>query len=54
MAMTSPKRRSSMNREDNEQDVVDLGAVTEETKGGAIGFVDSERTLQPSLGLSDD
>jgi len=47
-------RRSSMNREDTENDLVELGAVTEQTRGGAIGFVDSERTLQPSLGLSDD
>ena len=43
-----------MNREDIENDLIELGAVTEETKGGAIGFVDAERTLQPSLGLSDD
>lgn len=43
-----------MNREDIEQDLVDLGAVTEETRGGPIGFVDAERTLQPSPGISDD
>lgn len=43
-----------MNREDIEDDLVELGEVSEETRGGAIGFVDSERTLQPSLGLSDD
>jgi hypothetical protein len=28
--------------------------VTEETRGGPIGFVDAERTLQPHLGISDD
>ena len=54
MAVTSQMRRSSTNREDTENDLVELGAVTEETRGGAIGFVDSERTLQPSLGLTDD
>jgi hypothetical protein len=43
-----------MNREEHEDDLVELGKATGETKGGAIGFVDSERTLQPHLGLSDD
>ncbi len=43
-----------MNREEHDDDLVDLGTATEETRGGAIGFVDSERTLQPHIGLSAD
>jgi hypothetical protein len=43
-----------MNREDHEDDLIELGRATGETRGGAIGFVDSERTLQPHPGLSAD
>jgi hypothetical protein len=38
----------------NQKDVVGLGAASAVTKGGAIGFVDSDRTLQPHPGLSRD
>lgn len=41
-----------MKREDD--DLIELGAVTEETKGGPIGFVDAEQTKQPHPGLSAD
>ena len=43
-----------MNRKDRKDDLVELGAATKQTKGGAIGFVDSDRTLQPHPGLSND
>jgi hypothetical protein len=43
-----------MNREEHDDDLVELGRATRQTRGGAIGFVDSERTLQPHLGLSAD
>ncbi len=43
-----------MNSEEHEDDLVELGTASGETRGGAIGFVDSERTLQPHLGLSAD
>jgi hypothetical protein len=34
---------------------IDLGAVSLETKGGPMGFVDQERTKWPGgLGLTDD
>jgi len=34
--------------------LVDLGAVTRETRGGTRGSVDAERTLQPIAGLTAD
>jgi hypothetical protein len=43
-----------MNREHSENEFIELGAATKETRGGPIGFVDAERTLQPYPGLSDD
>jgi hypothetical protein len=43
-----------MNSEHRHDDLIELGAATIETKGGPIGFVDQERTLQPAAGLSDD
>ncbi len=42
-----------MNSE-NHDDLIELGTATGETRGGAIGFVDSEGTLQPHPGLSAD
>lgn len=41
-----------MNHE--QQDLIDLGAASVETKGGVAGFPDQERTLQPVSGLADD
>lgn len=41
-----------MNYEHDE--LIELGAVTEETKGGPVGKEDLERTFIPALGLSDD
>lgn len=35
-------------------DLIELGAVTEETKGGPVGKEDQERTFILALGLSDD
>lgn len=43
-----------MNREELQDDLIELGAATAKTQGGAIGFVDSERTLQPHVGLTND
>lgn len=43
-----------MNREDIDNDVIDLGAVSTETKGVFVGIDDSEAGLQPRTGLSDD
>lgn len=43
-----------MNREFHEDDRIELGAVTEETKGGPVGKEDLERTFIPALGLTDD
>ncbi len=43
-----------MNREEHDDDLVELGRATRQTRGGAIGFADSERTPQPHLGLSAD
>ena len=42
-----------MNREHHD-DLIELGAVTEETKGGPVGKEDQERTFILALGLSDD
>ncbi|MGE5564312.1 MAG: benenodin family lasso peptide [Bacillota bacterium] len=43
-----------MNCEDRKDDLVELGVASEETKGGSFAFVDTDRTLQPHYGLSDD
>lgn len=43
-----------MNSEQLQDDLIDLGVASEETKGGAIGSFDVEGTLRPSAGLSDD
>jgi hypothetical protein len=44
-----------MNREDLENDLVELGVASSDTKGGPMGFEDAERTLWlHSLGLFDD
>jgi predicted alpha/beta-fold hydrolase len=43
-----------MNREHLNDDLIDLGVASVETKGGHVGFLDSDTTLQPSLGLMDD
>jgi hypothetical protein len=43
-----------MNR-DHENDLIDLGAVTAETKGGPMGFEDAEGTLWLNdFGLTQD
>lgn len=34
-----------MNCEQNEDDLIDLGIASVETKGGPMGYEDSERTL---------
>lgn len=43
-----------MNREYLQDDLIDLGAATVETRGGPIGFEDEEGTLKVALGLTDD
>lgn len=44
-----------MNREYYEDDLIDLGTASVETKGGPMGYEDSERTLWlHSLSLTDD
>ena len=42
-----------MNR-DHQDELIDLGAATIETRGGPIGLEDSERTFKVALGLTDD
>ena len=44
-----------MNREQHQDDLIELGVATTETKGGPMGYEDSERTLWfHGAGLSDD
>lgn len=44
-----------MNDKHLEDDMIDLGVATDETKGGPMGAEDSERTLWlHGLGLADD
>ena len=43
-----------MNRELHEDDLVELGAVTVETRGGPVGTEDQERTSILALGWTDD
>ena len=44
-----------MNREDLQLDVIDLGAVSVETKGQPIGVLeDNEGTFKATTGLADD
>lgn len=48
------RRRNEMDRNDND-DVIDLGSASAETKGGAMGYEDQERTKWLNgLGLADD
>ena len=54
MAMTSPKWRKAMNREHLQDDLIELGAATVETRGGPDGVEDEERTRHIPLGLTDD
>jgi hypothetical protein len=42
-----------MQREQHD-DLIELGAVTEETKGGPVGKEDQERTFILALGLTND
>jgi hypothetical protein len=44
-----------MKRKFIQKELIDLGGVTTETKGGAMGFEDQERTKWlHGLGLADD
>lgn len=44
-----------MNRELCDDDFIDLGAASVETRGGAMGYEDAERTLWlHGLALTDD
>jgi hypothetical protein len=52
--MTAAHKERMMKRKAMMGRIIELGTATRETRGGAIGFVDSDRTLQPHLGLSND
>lgn len=43
-----------MKHEHLEDEIVEIGIASEETKGGPIGFEDAETTLQVKAGLTDD
>lgn len=43
-----------MNHESNQDERIDLGVASIETRGGQIGFEDTEDTLKVSAGLTDD
>lgn len=44
-----------MNREHVDDELLDLGSASVETRGGPMGYEDQERTLWfHALGLSDD
>lgn len=45
-----------MERNDEQQhsDVIDLGAIVEETKGKLVGINDHDNGLQAMFGLADD
>ena len=43
-----------MNREHDNDDVIELGAASSETKGPSIGRDDSQGGLMPWAGLSDE
>ena len=43
-----------MNREHEHDDLIDLGAATEETKGPSFGTDDRRGGLIPVAGLSDE
>ncbi|WP_176590661.1 benenodin family lasso peptide [Sphingobium sp. EM0848] len=42
------------NIETREEDFVDLGVATEETKGGIFGVLDVQQSLYINGGISDD
>lgn len=42
------------NIETREEDVIDLGVATEETKGGIFGVLDQQQSLEIAGGISDD
>lgn len=43
-----------MDRNHRDEDLVDLGAASLETRGGPVGKEDQERTFILALALSDD
>ncbi len=46
---------NAMDREHHDDELVELGTASDATKGGPMGFEDSERTLWlHALGLSED
>jgi hypothetical protein len=47
-------RRSAMNREHDNDDLIELGAASSETKGPSVGMDDSQGGLRPGAGLSDE
>jgi hypothetical protein len=53
MAMTSAEGETTMNRE-HEDDLIDLGAASVETRGTPFGSDDHKLGLIPVAGLSDE
>jgi hypothetical protein len=43
-----------MNREHDNDDLIELGAASSETKGPSVGMDDSQGGLRPGAGLSDE
>lgn len=54
MAMAFTQRRKVMNKEIETNDIVDLGSVSAETKGGVFTVLDLENGKSIQAGLSDD
>jgi hypothetical protein len=52
--MTLSTRRNIMNREQEHDDLIDLGAASVETKGTPFGAEDRKGGLIPVSGLSDE
>jgi hypothetical protein len=55
MAMTSPKGETAMNRQYDQEDLIELGTASEETKGGPWGVDDYRGSLMlGDVGLTQD
>jgi len=55
MAMTPPRGETAMNRQHENEDLIDLGAASVETKGGPWGTDDHRASLMVSeAGLTAD
>jgi hypothetical protein len=54
MAVTPPEGETTMNREHEHDDLIDLGAASVETRGTPFGSDDHKAGLIPVAGLSDE